>query len=84
VSKTLVSVLAEKFTFPEDILNEIKSNKQAWDNYNRFSDAYKRIRVAFIDAARNRPDEFKKRLQHFVKMTAMNKQFGFGGIEKYY
>jgi len=43
-----------------------------------------RIRIAFIDGARNRPLEFQKRLRYFVEMTAKNKQFGYGGIEKYY
>jgi len=28
--------------------------------------------------------EFKKRLAHFIKRTEQNKQFGFGGIDKYY
>jgi hypothetical protein len=40
--------------------------------------------VAFIDAARSRPVEFQKRLSYFVKMTERNKQFGFGGIERYF
>ncbi len=29
-------------------------------------------------------DEFKKRLNNFVKKTEQNKLIGFGGIEKYY
>jgi len=84
VRKTLNPVLEENFTIAEDILNEVRSNKEAWENFNRYSEPYKRIRTAFIEAARNRPQEFKKRLNHFLKMTARNKQFGFGGIEKYY
>ena len=35
-------------------------------------------------ARASRPAEFRKRLNYFIKMTAKNKQFGFGGIEKYY
>lgn len=30
----------------------------------------------WIDGARKRPDEFKKRLKYFLKMTAKNKRFG--------
>ena len=30
------------------------------DNYNAFPDAYKRIRIAYIDTARKRPEEIKK------------------------
>ena len=74
----------EIFVVPDDILTELKSNKEAWKHFQKFSDAYKRIRIGFIDGARKRPAEFKKRLAHFLKMTAQNKQFGFGGIEKHY
>jgi uncharacterized protein YdeI (YjbR/CyaY-like superfamily) len=72
------------FEIPPDILAPIQSNPQAWANFQAFSDSYIRIRIAFIDAARKRPHEFEKRLRHFIKMTEQNKQFGFGGIEKYY
>jgi len=52
--------------------------------FQKFSDAYKRIRIAFIEGARKRPQEFEKRLRHFIQMTEKNKMFGFGGIEKHY
>jgi uncharacterized protein YdeI (YjbR/CyaY-like superfamily) len=68
----------------KDILAAIKANKEAWANYRQLSSAYKRIRIGFIEGARNRPAEFKKRLAYFIKMTAKNKMFGYGGIEKYY
>ena len=77
-------VLKEKFVFPRDIVNVIKADTGAWNNYQKFSSAYKRIRVAYIDAARKRPEEFEKRLANFIKKTKENKQIGFGGIEKYY
>jgi hypothetical protein len=64
------------------ILKAIKANKEAWKNFKNLSETYKRIRIAFIDGARNRPAEFQKRLNYFIKMTEKNKQFGFGGIEK--
>jgi len=68
----------------KDILAAIKANKEAWANYRKLSPAYKRIRIGFIEGARNRPAEFRKRLDYFIKMTAKNKLFGYGGIEKYY
>ena len=68
----------------EDILDAIKADGVAWKNYQNFSDSYKRIRVAFIEGARKRPEEFQKRLNNFIKKTRENKQIGFGGIEKYY
>lgn len=45
---------------------------------------YKRIRVAYIEAARKRPTEYKKRLESFIKKTRENKIItGYGGTEKY-
>lgn len=84
VRETLAGILDEKLKIPEDILNAIKANKQAWKHFQKFSDPYKRIRIGFIEGARKRPDEFKKRLHYFIKMTEKNKQYGFGGIEKHY
>ena len=81
---TVAKVLQEKFVFPSDILNEIKKEKDAWKNYQKFSDTYKRIRIAYINGARKRPEEFEKRLKNFIKKTKENKMIGFGGIEKYY
>ena len=84
VRDTLGYISEEKFEIPKDILKAISANEEAWENFQKFSDAYIRIRIGFIDGARNRPDEFKKRLRYFIKMTGQNKQYGFGGIEKYF
>lgn len=84
VRNRLGDLETKKFTVPKDILAEIKANKQAWKHFQKFSDAYKRIRIGFIDGARKRPAEFQKRLAYFIRMTEKNKQFGFGGIEKHY
>jgi uncharacterized protein YdeI (YjbR/CyaY-like superfamily) len=84
VDETLGDILNEEFVIPSDILKAIKDNKEAWKNYQKFSASYIRIRIAFIDGARKRPEEFKKRLRHFIEMTEKNKMFGFGGIEKHY
>ena len=84
VLKSLGNVLEQEFVFPSDILDAIKADEGAWENYQNFSDVYKRIRVAFIEGGRKRPEEFQKRLHYFIKMTRKNKLIGFGGIEKYY
>ncbi len=84
VRETLGDLSEEKFEIPKDILNAIKANETAWKHFQKFSAAYKRIRIGFIDGARKRPEEFNKRLRYFIKMTEKNKQYGFGGIEKHY
>ena len=79
------TVLSDPFIFPNDIMDRLKEDEIAWKNYRHFSDAYKRIRIAYIEAARKRPEEFEKRLNNFINKTKENKMIkGFGGIEKYY
>jgi uncharacterized protein YdeI (YjbR/CyaY-like superfamily) len=83
VSRAIGDLENEKFVFPKDIIEEISKNDDAWKNFQKFSEAYKRIRIAFIDDARIRPDIFSVRLNYFIKMTGQNKQYGLKGIEKY-
>ena len=84
VREQVAPILAREFAFPEDILDAIRANERAWEHYQRFSAPYRRIRVAFIESARNRPEEFKKRLRHFIAKTERNTLFGFGGIDAYF
>jgi len=78
-------VLSVPFLFPADIIDRLKEDSTVWENYQHFSDAYKRIRIGYIEAARNRPEEFAKRLSNFIHKTKENKTItGFGGIGKYY
>ena len=85
ILKEVQSVIGAEFVFPSDIIAEIKKDEAAWKNYLEFSAPYKRIRVAYIDAARSRPAEFEKRLENFIIKTREGKLItGYGGIEKYY
>lgn len=84
VLATLGNLEEEPFEIPQDILEAVQANEKAWKNFQAFSESYIRVRIAFIDGARKRPAEFEKRLRYFIRMTEKNKQFGFGGIEKYY
>jgi uncharacterized protein YdeI (YjbR/CyaY-like superfamily) len=77
-------ILAKKFVFPPDIMAKIKANKTAWKNFKKFSPAYQRIRIGYVEGAHARTEEFKKRLDNLIKKSENNKQFGFGGINKYY
>jgi uncharacterized protein YdeI (YjbR/CyaY-like superfamily) len=84
VKETLGDLLNEEFRIAPDILKAIKADKVAWKNFQAFSPSYQRIRIAFIEGARNRPEEFQKRLRYFIQMTAKNKLYGFGGIDKHF
>lgn len=73
------------YAFPEDILERLRIDDTVWSNYLSFSESYRRIRVAYIDAARDRPEEFEKRLDNFIKRTRENKIIGgYGGTDNYY
>lgn len=73
------------YSFPEDIIAKIREDETAWKYYSGLSESYRRIRVAYVDAARHRPEEFKKRLESFISKTRSGKLImGYGGIEKYY
>lgn len=85
VRDDILPVIRAPYIFPSDILNAIKSDAVAWKNYGKLSEPYKRIRIAYVDAARKRPIEFKKRLENFIKKTREGKIIvGYGGIDKYY
>lgn len=85
IRETVSELIDSPYVFPTDILDVIKKDNIAWINYNSFPDGYKRIRIAYIDAARKRPAEFQKRLNNFLDKTKTGKMIaGFGGIDKYY
>jgi len=85
VLEDVEKVAKEKFAFPKDIVEKLKTDKRTWDNFQKMSEPYKRIRVAYVESARKRPAEFEKRLNNFIDKTKANKIIkGFGGIEKYY
>jgi len=81
----VLPLIEAPYIFPEDIIAEIEAVPSARKNFLEFSDSYKRIRIAYIDAARQRPEEFRRRLDNFISKTAEGKLIsGFGGIDKYY
>ena len=85
VLASVSGIIDEPFSFPEDILSEIRGDACAWANYQGLSESYKRIRIAYIDAARKRPEEFRRRLDHFIRVTRRGGIIrGYGGVDKYY
>ena len=85
VRESVLPVISASFAFPEDILDALRADETVWANYQRFFEPYKRIRVAYIDAARERPEEFAKRLANFIAKTRQGKLItGYGGVDKYY
>ncbi|MBO5274080.1 MAG: YdeI/OmpD-associated family protein [Clostridia bacterium] len=85
VREEVLPLIRAPYIFPNDIIDAIKADEVARENYEKLSEPYKRIRIAYIDAARKRPDEFKKRLASFINKTREWKTIvGYCGIDKYY
>lgn len=67
----------DKFVISPDIIKALKSNKQVWENFQKFPDGYKRVRIGYIESQGKHSDKmFKKSLQNFIVKTAKNKKFG--------
>ncbi len=63
----------DNFVIPVEILQSLKANKQAWTNFQSFPNAYKRIRIAYIESRKRHGDEsYQKALSHFIAKTAIN------------
>lgn len=69
---------AAPFIVSDDVLAAIKADRDAWRNYKKLSESYKRIRIAYIESQRRHSREaFERSLRYFIKMTAQDKRFGF-------
>ncbi len=83
-SLELDDVRPESFRVPTDIEAALRAEPEAWGHWESWPPAYRRIRAAYVDGARDRgAAEFRKRLDHLVRKTAAGKQFGYG-IEAFY
>lgn len=70
------SLRAGRLVIPPDIKAALQREPAAWRHFQRFPAAYRRMRVAFVDGARRRPDEFRRRLRNLVRKSAKNERFG--------
>jgi uncharacterized protein YdeI (YjbR/CyaY-like superfamily) len=67
----------DSFIVPPTILRALKADKQAWKNWQKFPESYKRIRIDYIQTRKRHGRKmYKRALRHFLKMTAQDKRFG--------
>ena len=83
VLEKVQTIIDEEYQYPDDIIAALQQDEETWSNFKEFNEPYKRIRVAYVDNARERPDDFKKRLDNLLKKTKANKKFGYG-ISRFY
>ena len=60
----------------KDVESALKEDPEVWKHYQKFPKAYQRIRMAWIEGAREKPPIMKQRLAYFIKMTKKNKRYG--------
>jgi uncharacterized protein YdeI (YjbR/CyaY-like superfamily) len=67
----------EPFVLAKDVERALREDPDAWRNFQAFPEDYRRLRIAYIEGARKRPDEFRKRLRNFVARTAKGQRIGY-------
>lgn len=73
------------FVYAEDVIGAIKENAKAWAYFQKIPGAYKRIKLASIELARDDQELFNKRLTAFVKSCSNEKLLApSAGMQKYY
>jgi uncharacterized protein YdeI (YjbR/CyaY-like superfamily) len=72
----LPDMTQEDLVIAEDIQAALQADPQTWDNFQRFPEIYRRIRIGYIEEMRSQPQEFQQRLEKFVQKTRENKTFG--------
>ncbi|MDP9252594.1 MAG: YdeI/OmpD-associated family protein [Chloroflexota bacterium] len=70
------SLKTSRLVIAPDIRAAFERDPIAWKRFQRFPASYRRIRIAFVEGARGRPDEFKRRLGNLVRKSAKNERFG--------
>ncbi|MBI4021658.1 MAG: YdeI/OmpD-associated family protein [Candidatus Aenigmarchaeota archaeon] len=68
----------EEFIIPPGILKALRADKDAWKNFQKMPESYKRIRVAYVESRKRHGIAiYQKALKNLVTMTAQNKRIGF-------
>ena len=67
---------APRLVIAKDVRDALMRDEEAWKHFRRYRIAYRRIRIAFVEGARDRPAEFQRRLRNLVRKSAKNERFG--------
>lgn len=73
---TLPDLSLKASYIPADVLTALQAEPKTWAHFEAFSEAYKRIRISYIEEMRHKPNVFQTRLEKFLKKTRQNEQFG--------
>ena len=65
------------FVIDPEILQELKKDKLVWENFNKFPQLYKRVRIDTIQIKKKaKPELYRSRLEKFIDNTKKGIMFG--------
>lgn len=64
------------FIIDKDILQRLQSDPVVWNNFCKFPDLYRRIRIDTIQIKKNQPELFESRLNKFIENTRKGLLYG--------
>ena len=68
---------AEEFKIDEDIIRELKSDPEVWENFQKFPELYKRVRVDTIQIKKkSKPELYRSRLDKLIENTRKGIMYG--------
>lgn len=74
--KVLPDLSCDSFKIDSIIEQRLKEEPDTYQNFDRFPELYKRVRIDTIQSNKNQPEVFKKRLDKFLINTKQNKMYG--------
>lgn len=74
--KMLPVMEANSFVIHEDIEQKLKEDVLIYENFMKFPELYRRIRIDTIQQVRKQPEVFEKRLEKLIQNTKNNKMYG--------
>lgn len=67
----------EEFVIDKDILTELKKDKEIWNNFQKFPELYKRVRIDTIQIKKkSNPELYENRLKKLIENTKKNIMYG--------
>ena len=64
------------FIIDSDILNALQSDKEVWENFQKFPPLYQRVRIDTIQIKRKQPELFQSRLKKLLENTKAGVMYG--------
>jgi hypothetical protein len=80
LENVLTSPTGRRLEVAPDILRALRRDRRVWMNFQRLPQAYKRIRLGWVEAARKRPKLFRQRLRYFLKNDGAEQAIRHGAV----